>query len=550
MKLTKFNLSYIALLLSIVIGFTSCQDQDILELEQTQQLRQSDPETSASTNQKNKNAQEVHTVSSSSVRVLVNGNPLIWPNYRANPVNVNGRVMVHMNTIFTRLGYSVQWIQNDPNRNNLSSVIATKPGTTIQIWVGDTWAKVNGAWKRAAVAPYNNNGYVMVHSRFVADYSGSRTDWDQQTTSVQIYYYDELDYGFYFFDSQPGNNPTADAVGCQKYVPGVANPFFDRNKPTIIYVHGNAPDAVKNKFREDFLIVDGGLNTQSHNFWKSDGWNVAIFYWIQFADEDINVPPIPAEEKIYDVTARTKMRWRKSDGSFVANGSTRAVKDLFAEEYLKIFGSGYTGAEIRIVGNSLGGNLTMAGSLELHRRGASRMPSRITLMDPFWSPVRSVAPRGVRTVTFDENVTSSDEYGGLSAEILAGRGIAIEYFRTSLLGANGLSARVGRVAAVCHFGIDFLGSNPINQLAKHTIPVRQYFHSRSVSAPLVALPSSFTSSGWLDTTVPAMSAATPNSRIREMMGSTRHWNQLPGVRGGRHTATMSDDRYEQRNGIW
>ncbi|WP_338768606.1 copper amine oxidase N-terminal domain-containing protein [Bernardetia sp. ABR2-2B] len=553
MKLIKLNLSYIVFLLVIAIGFTSCQEDDILEHAQkkSEQIEENSDPAISSTSKKGKSNQETHTASST-VRVLVNGNPLTWPNNRANPVNVNGRVMVHMNTIFTRLGYSVQWIQNDPNRGNLSSVVATKPGRTIQIWVGDTWAKVNGSWKQAAVAPYNNNGYVMVHSRFVAENSGSRTDWDQQTTSVQIYYYDEPDYGFYFFGSQPGSNPTADAVGCQKFVPGVANPFFDPTKPTIIYVHGNAPNAVQSQSREDFLLDEGGLNVQSHNIWKAQGWNVAIFYWIQFADEGNNIPPYKVEKKIYTANSEVGMRWKGSNGNmYVSQAIQRPVKDLFAEEYRKIFTSSYSGAEIRVVGNSLGGNLTMAGLLEVYRRNSPRLPSRITLMDPFWTAIQSTgSPQNSWYISgFDENVTNSADYGGLSAEIYAARGTAIEYFRTSLLGANGLSARAGRASAVCHFGIDFLGSNPTNQVRKHTIPVRQYFHSRGVAAPLeVSRPNILTS--WSPTGNQAMSAATPNSRIRQMMVPNTHWNQLGGNDGGRGTATMADDRYHTRLGLW
>ncbi|WP_375559714.1 copper amine oxidase N-terminal domain-containing protein [Bernardetia sp. OM2101] len=546
MKILKLNLSYIAFLLVIAIGFTSCQEEDILEQAKlkNQEVESTDPAIAATSNKKNKSGQETHTASST-VRVLVNGNPLTWPNYRANPVNLNGYVMVHMNTIFTRLGYSVQWIQSDPNRSGLSSVIATKPGRTIQIWVGDTWAKVNGNWIQSTAAPYNNNGYVMVHSRFVADHSGAQTEWDQQTTSVQIYYYDELDYGFYFFDSQPTNNPGGDAVGCQKYVPGVANPFFDPSKPTIIYVHGNAPESVVNKSREDFLLTDGGLNVQSHNIWKQQGWNVAIFYWIQFADEGIahSAPPIRVEKKIYDHNTDVGMRWKGSNGNFyVTTGVTnRPIKNLFEEKYREIFYNGYSG-EIRIVGNSLGGNLTMAGLLEVYRNGG-RLPSRVTLMDPFWTPARSdVDPANVRKVNFDENVNSSDEYAGLSAELLAGRGVAIEYFRTSLLGAGGLSARVGRTAAVTHFGAEFLGNN---HFRKHTVPVRQYFHSRSVAPPLeIFRPNPWTD--WALTGLQAGSASTSTARIKQMMRSDKHWNQI----FGRGTASMADDQMEIRNGLW
>ncbi|WP_291726869.1 copper amine oxidase N-terminal domain-containing protein [Bernardetia sp.] len=537
MKFIKLNLSYIAFLLIIAVGFTSCQE-DILE--QVQELEQAAPSIDlGSSTHNNKHKEEIHTAASSTVRVLVNGNPLVWPNYKANPVNNNGYVMVYMRTIFERLGYSIQWIQSDPNRGGLSSVIATKPNRTIQIWVGDRWAKVNGSWVQASVAPYNNQGYVMVHSRFVAENSGAPTEWDQQTQSVQIYYYDELDYGFYFFDSQPGNNPTADAVGCQKYVSGVYNPFFDPTKPTIIYVHGNAPGSVASGSRENFLLSDGGLNVQSHNIWKAQGWNVAIFYWIQFADEGIlnSAPPAGVETKIYDHTAHNGMRWRKSDGSLTTAGAPNAsVRVLFAQKYLEIFNSNYSGAEIRVVGNSLGGNLTMAGLLRLERMGAPRMPSRVTLMDPFWTPLHD------NTVTIGENQVTTAELAGLSAEVLANRGIAIEYFRTSLLGAGGLSSRVGRQAAVAHFGASFLGNN---HFSKHTVPVRQYFHSRGVAAPLEVSRSNVFAP-WVTTGNQAMSAATSNARIRQMMGANNHWNQV----AGRGTASMVDDQYERRNGLW
>lgn len=534
MKLTKLKLSYIAFFLLITIGFTSCQEEEILE--QTQELEQTTPDHS---NKKNKNGQDI-TTASATVRVLVNGNPLTWPSSLANPVNNNGYVMVYMRTIFERLGYSIQWIQSDPNRSGLSSVVATKPGTTIQIWVGDTWAKVNGSWVQSSVAPYNNNGYVMVHSRFVADHSGSQTEWDQQTSSVQIYYYDELDYGFYFFDAQPANNPTGDAVGCQKYVPGVANPFFDPTKPTIIYVHGNAPESVKNKKREDFLIDGGGLTAQTHNIWKQQGWNVAIFYWIQFADEGLlsSAPPADVEAKIYDHTAAQGMRWRKSDGGFSMVGSPQApVRSLFAQKYLEIFNSNYSGAEIRIVGNSLGGNLTMAGLLRLHRLGAPRMPSRVTLMDPFWTPLNDYA------VNVGEGQPLTSELGGLSAEILSNRGIAIEYFRTSLLGGSGASERTARAAAFAHFGASFVPA--YNPFGRHTVPVRQYFHSRGVASPIeIFRPNAWTA--WSVTGNKGPSAATPNADIRSMMRSDRYWNQID----DRNTATMGDDRFEIRNGVW
>jgi hypothetical protein len=115
-------------------------------------------------------------------RVLVNGVPLVFP--YAQPVNNSGVVMVPMSVIFQRLGYTVSWDAN------AQKVTATKTGSTVELWIGNTIARVNGVNVTMSAAPYVTNNTTMVHSRFVADASNCRTDWDQESQSVQIYYYD------------------------------------------------------------------------------------------------------------------------------------------------------------------------------------------------------------------------------------------------------------------------------------------------------------------------------------------------------------------------
>lgn len=472
---------------------------------------------------------------SNSTRVLVNGDPLVFNGQQ--PVNNAGNVMVPMRTIFQRLGYTVTWNQTT------QKVTASKVGSTVELWIGNIIAKVNGINVRMTIAPYLVNGVTMIHSRFVADASNCKTDWDQESQSVQIYYYDELDYGFYFFDSEVGNEGSWDAVGCQKYVSGQPNRFFDPTKPTLIYVHGNAPGSVVNKYRENFKLEGGGLNVHSHNIWKQQGWNVAIFYWTQLADEGIwsSMPPADVEIKIYDNTnSRIGMRWKKADGSFeTSNVPNAPLRSLFAQKYLEIFNNSYSGSEIRIVGNSLGGNLTLAGLLRLDRLGATRMPSRVTLMDPFWTPLAD------HTINVGEGQVRTDQLGGLSAEVLNARGVAIEYFRTSLLGTSGSSLRVANVAAFVHFGADFLGSFGLNHPKKHTVPVRQYLQSRAQASPVeIFRPNPWTS--WELTGRLGPSANTSNARIREMMALDSYWNHID----DRGTASFHDDRFEIRSGTW
>lgn len=516
-----FNIKSVATLgLACGVLFTSCNKESITEEVAPQS-------TTRTTNDKNTPAP----------RVLVNGVPLVFSG--AQPVNNAGNVMVPMSTIFQRLGYAVSWNQT------AQKVTATKTGSTVELWIGNTIAKVNGANVSMNVAPYVTNGVTMVHSRFVADGANCRTDWDQESQSVQIYYYDELDYGFYFFDSEPGTEGAWDEVGCQKYVQGQSNRFFDPTKPTIIYVHGNAPGSVVSKSREGFKIDQGGLNVHSHNVWKSQGWNVAIFYWIQLADEGLwsSTPPASVEAKIYDSNnTQVGMRWRKADGSFsTTNMPAWSVRSLFASKYMEIFNSTYTGAEIRVVGNSLGGNLTMAGLLSAYNQGATRLPSRVTLMDPFWTPLAD------NTVFIGNGQVRTDQLGGLCAETLNANGTAIEYFRTSLLGNLGSSERVARSSAFTHFGADFLGNFGLNHPAKHTVPVRQYLQSRAQTSPIeIFRPNAWTA--WTVTGQVTASAATSNARIRQMMNGAIdvYWNHID----GRSTATLADDRYELRNGIW
>lgn len=201
-------------------------------------------------------------------------------------------------------------------------------------------------------------------------------------------YPQKLDYGIYFFSAN--NVP-------QKYVHGQTNSYFDPSKPTVIYFHGWEHNTVKRHFRESF---DYHLNQPKDcphrllesKIWVRDGWNIGIFYWDQFADEE---SPGDAEAKIWSATSSVGMRYRTSSTGLQTAGvpPEMSVTDLFVTDFIHLAnaGSGQTPKEVRFAGGSLGVQLAVNAAATLHEKAASGavgsgwLPSRIALLDPFFS---------------------------------------------------------------------------------------------------------------------------------------------------------------------
>lgn len=75
--------------------------------------------------------------------------------------------------------------------------------------------------------------------------------------------------------------------------------YFDPRKPTLLYVHGIEPGTTVRGFRETF-VTPTGVETvfprvPTGNLWLDRGYNIAIFYWNQFSDDER--PAV--EKKIY-----------------------------------------------------------------------------------------------------------------------------------------------------------------------------------------------------------------------------------------------------------
>lgn len=513
------------------LSFTGCQNDDYETVKQQQevhseaQLKQDELLKQALKGGLEKTS--VLTIqgrAATDTRVLINGS-IIGHNvsgYQQPFISQNGNLIGHAVHILNRYEYTSTFsngvliaTRNSTNTFGAQSIKLTNGSATV------TYTTSSGSNTSISLpeAVTIQNGYLMCPARILAILAGSCiAEWDADTKTLQTYYYEVNDFGIYFYGTQQ-NSITTDIAGCQKYIPGEPNAFFDPSKPTLIYVHGWQKGSVSSRGREGFLFTQDNQWQNVQNYWRNAGWNVAIFHWVQMADDDYGAMPVDTEKKIYDANSSgVGMRWKKSDGNFSSRGnSTLNVTQLFRQEYQKIIGA--SAANIRVMGNSLGGNLTMSMLREVAING-SRLPERVTLMDPYWD---SYLGDPEDYVTLPAGMANTKQVGRDAAVRLNAKNVAIEYFRTSAAGASGYNKGVADIAAY----VNFIPGYTDDVVAKHTQPPRQYMWSIGFSAPAVGPSPNMT-----------------NANVRTMMNTQMYWNHV----GGTATATPSDDSYNFATG--
>jgi hypothetical protein len=196
--------------------------------------------------------------------------------------------------------------------------------------------------------------------------------------SSSAYDPNELSYGLYWFGPDGAN---------QKFVSGEANPFFDPTRPTLIFAHGWQP--LLSGSIPDFQYA--GDDTVAA--WIADGWNTGIFVWSQFADELVVAN---AEAKIWTPLGPQGMRWRDWDSSARygdAPAGTPSAGELFYNTYrVAMTEQAYSGGSIRIAGHSLGNQMAVRltslvnEGIEAGELPENLRPTRVALLDPYWSP--------------------------------------------------------------------------------------------------------------------------------------------------------------------
>eukprot|EP00624_Nannochloropsis_granulata_P007318 evm.model.NODE_7157_length_17160_cov_22.777040.7 len=140
--------------------------------------------------------------------------------------------------------------------------------------------------------------------------------------------------------------------------------LFDPSKPSVIYVHGYQPRTTIRKFRESLNWNDNdveyGLDMNAADHWLKAGWNVGVFYWASYADEDY---VHDAEAKIWSNATRVGMRYRllTQCGTGVkwryVSSSVPCASEQLAAVLQRRFLSGTE--SYRLVGHSLGAQVVI-----------------------------------------------------------------------------------------------------------------------------------------------------------------------------------------------
>ncbi|CAK9093905.1 unnamed protein product [Durusdinium trenchii] len=280
-----------------------------------------------------------------------------------------------------------------------------------------------------------------------------------------------LDYGLYFFGA--GNV-------CEKYRPGEPNAYFLDDRDVLIYVHGWEVDRLRQKYRETFHWKSNeprfGLDFDLALPWLTRRWNVGIFYWDMFSDEDW-LPD--AEAKIWTAEGPRRMRYRTASGDFKASSISQSCADLLASQLQQL--PLKSSRKLRLAGHSLGSPLVIAAAAQAFAAGSAAGSLRIALLDPYWSRrVPLVNPQSY--MRRPATRTTAQESLDL-AMLLAEQDVPFEIYyscpmMTQLpLVADDLPARrlvSARRAAVVHYDASYQG---LDFEAQHLLAPNLYLHS-------------------------------------------------------------------------
>lgn len=349
---------------------------------------------------------------------------------------------------------------------------------------------------------------------------------------------DYLNYGLYWigYDNEK-----------EKYVPGEKNPFYDADKPTVIFFHGwKQGSSAEGYAIVDLHFIDAGVWTQ--NGWLDKGYNVGIFHWAQWADED---DVKWAEAKIWTRDGPQGFRYRLSDGGYstaLNPPGDGAVGEIAADiiiEALEDNRSDY----LRFAGHSLGNQLATRVANILHEKiidGIIDAPAytldRLALLDPAWT-------EGGKSWLGDSNGDGNDDWVGERCrwaifEMMADwDGFTVEMYNTTALNESlgiAMDANFPLQEEVASIDLRPWYYNAFQLAEKHNAAYFHYFYSMAAGPPVECTIDGETRYA---TGEMGPSASTPDWRIQEMMGDTCRWDQVE----GRYTEDPSDDWFERKD---
>ncbi|HPL52519.1 MAG TPA: copper amine oxidase N-terminal domain-containing protein [Bacillota bacterium] len=102
------------------------------------------------------------------------------PGRSTSPMTISGRTMVPIRAVVEAMGGTVGW--DGPTQK----ITLTARGNTVEMWMGKTEIKINGAGAKMDVAPASKNSRTFVPVRFAAENLNCKVDWINSTKEAVI----------------------------------------------------------------------------------------------------------------------------------------------------------------------------------------------------------------------------------------------------------------------------------------------------------------------------------------------------------------------------
>lgn len=333
----------------------------------------------------------------------------------------------------------------------------------------------------------------------------------------------QLDYGFYWVRCGACRaDGGSDEV---KALPHEHDAYVDPAKPTIIFIHGWEPGTTARLSRQSWLSPLPTGRRDLAAAWRARGYNVGVFYWNQFADDDCCLIPSAVEKKIWADEPLTYRVLNSTTGRLApikTYPGGASVASLFVRSYRSALGDFY-GAEVRLAGHSLGAQLAVHATYLLRglaatgRLPVALVPRRVALLDPFFSGGAQPYLAHGRSTADETAYEAGTLRGGLAP-------VVFEYYSSSLLPvASGVASRM----ALTHLDTRYAG---FDETEAHLAAIHWYFDSFG-DAPKAA-------SRGVPPSAALGDAALGDAALARLAGTT--WTQT----AGQDTPDAGDDLFE------
>ena len=355
------------------------------------------------------------------------------------------------------------------------------------------------------------------------------------------------DTGMYWYKTDAAGKTEVVTKACQKgdnkeacFARLKKQGFFDPNRKTIVFIHGWQPSSMEKKDRFDLCFQytkEDGKPSQVYNtlkYWKN--WNVAVFYWNQFADEDTPyVGVVDAEAKIYSTDAPNGMRWAYLDDAgkrhYCSDADSKCIMpkqtvvDMAYDAFINALPNkeNFKGDALRITGQSLGTQIAIQLTDRVMNNPALPQPTRLVLLDPYFSPDDDT----INTIYHLPKSVADFNSDKVTDILKINPNFAISEYRTSKIsfaptGNPGWSIanRVAYNELYPKFFDYMTGNNKLEWLHKSAT----YIYFQSMKAKPLTPPQLLSSTPSVRT-APYINANTTPEQVRDLMSQSRY--QLP-----------------------